>query len=46
VDAWYDRAIAAGATDVRAPKDEFYGRMGKLRDPFGHVWSLSGPPKG
>jgi PhnB protein len=46
VDAIYDRAIAAGATVVRAPKDEFYGRHGKLRDPYGHVWSLAGPAKG
>jgi PhnB protein len=46
VDKVYDRAIAAGATVVRAPKDEFYGRQGKLRDPYGHVWSLAGPPKG
>ncbi len=46
VDAVYDRAIAAGATVVRAPKDEFYGRNGKLRDPYGHVWSVAGPVKG
>ncbi len=46
VDLVYDRAIAAGASIVRAPKDEFYGRSGKLRDPFGHVWSLAGPVKG
>ena len=46
VDAWFDRAINCGATSLRAPKDEFYGRHGKLRDPFGHVWSLVGPAKG
>jgi PhnB protein len=45
VDEVYDRAIAAGATVVRAPKDEFYGRNGKLRDPYGHVWSVAGPVK-
>ena len=33
------RAVAAGATVVRPPKDEFYGeRSGRLRDPFGHEW--------
>lgn len=39
-DTWFDRAIEAGASVVRACTDEFYGRHGKLRDPFGHVWSL------
>jgi len=43
VDAWYDRAVAAGATSLRPPQDEFYGRHAKLRDPFGHVWSIVGP---
>ncbi|SDM44609.1 VOC family protein [Maricaulis salignorans] len=39
-DAWFDRAITAGAAVLRPCSDEFYGRHGKLRDPFGHVWSL------
>lgn len=43
VDAWFGRAVAAGAVVLREPKDEFYGRQGKLRDPFGHVWSFVGP---
>lgn len=35
------RAVAAGATLVRAPQDQFYGeRSGMLRDPFGHEWLL------
>lgn len=46
VDTWHNRAIGAGATTLRAPADEFYGRQCKLRDPFGHVWSLIGPTKG
>ena len=42
VDATYDRAVAAGATGVRPPDDQFYGeRGGRLRDPFGHQWMLS-----
>jgi PhnB protein len=45
VDAWFDRAIGAGAAPVRPPRDEFYGRQGKLRDPFGHVWGITGPLK-
>ncbi|WP_291844481.1 VOC family protein [Maricaulis sp.] len=39
-DAWFDRAVAAGATVVRPCQDEFFGRHGKARDPFGHVWSF------
>ena len=47
VDAWFDRAVAAGGAHVlRPPADEFYGRQGKLRDPFGHVWGITGPKKG
>ena len=45
-DAWYERAVAAGATSLRDPRDEFYGRQAKVRDPFGHVWGLVGPTKG
>lgn len=43
VDKWHERAVGAGAEVLRAPSDEFYGRMSKIRDPFGHVWSLTGP---
>lgn len=43
VDAWLARAGAEGAVTIRAPADEFYGRHARLRDPFGHVWSLTGP---
>jgi len=46
-DAWWDRALAAGAT-VRFPLDnQFWGdRYGQLTDPFGHVWSIGAPVKG
>ena len=41
-DAAFAKAVAAGATSVRPPRDEFYGdRTGTLRDPFGHVWHLA-----
>jgi PhnB protein len=44
VDAVYAAALAAGATEVRAPADAFWGdRYAMLRDPFGHVWSLGTP---
>jgi PhnB protein len=42
VDAVLARAEAAGATTLRAAKDEFYGdRSGMLQDPFGHRWMLA-----
>lgn len=35
------RGVAAGATLLRAPADQFYGeRSGLMRDPFGHAWLL------
>ena len=41
VDAMFKRAIAKGATSLAEPEDKFYGdRMGSLRDPFGHEWSI------
>lgn len=45
-DTWFDRARAEGADVIRPLNDEFYGRSGKLRDPFGHVWGIVGPVKG
>ena len=40
-DAMGARAVAAGATMLMPPKDEFYGERGcKVRDPFGHTWML------
>jgi PhnB protein len=42
VDAVFARALAAGGTELRAVKDEFYGdRTGTLSDPFGHTWMLA-----
>ena len=42
VDATFAKAIAAGATEQRAVADQFYGdRSGTLKDPFGHVWTIS-----
>jgi len=42
VDAAFARALAAGATQLMAPADMFYGdRIGSVKDPFGHVWSLA-----
>lgn len=42
VDATVERAVAAGAEALRPVEDQFYGdRLGTLRDPFGHVWSVA-----
>ncbi|MBA2548235.1 MAG: VOC family protein [Burkholderiaceae bacterium] len=42
VDAAFKKAIAAGATEVRAVADQFYGdRSGTLKDPYGYQWTLS-----
>jgi PhnB protein len=42
VDAVAARAIAAGAKEVRAIQDQFYGmRTGQVADPFGYVWNIS-----
>lgn len=45
-DAWMARAVAEGAEVIRPATDDFYGRHGKLRDPYGHVWSMIGPKTG
>jgi uncharacterized glyoxalase superfamily protein PhnB len=42
VDAWYARAVEAGATASMPPADTFFGdRYGWVSDPFGHIWSLA-----
>lgn len=42
VDAQFDRALAAGATEQSPVQDHFYGdRSGTLVDPFGHVWTVA-----
>jgi uncharacterized glyoxalase superfamily protein PhnB len=46
-DASFERAVAAGAIIERPVADEFHGnRMGWVRDPFGHRWTLSTPIAG
>jgi PhnB protein len=42
VDATFKRAVDAGAKEVRAPEDQFYGdRSGQFEDPWGHRWSIA-----
>lgn len=41
-DTVFKRAIEQGATQVKAPENQFWGdRSGTLKDPFGHVWSIA-----
>ena len=42
VDSSYKKAVAAGATATMPVSDMFWGdRFGKLKDPFGHDWSIA-----
>lgn len=42
VDKLYNQVVAAGATSVMAPMDQFWGdRTATVEDPFGHTWSIS-----
>lgn len=42
VDAWYQRALAGGATSMEEPKDQVYGdRVAAVTDPFGNTWYLA-----
>lgn len=46
-DAWFDRAVQAGAI-VRMPLENmFWGdRYGQVQDPFGYRWSIGAPVAG
>ncbi len=42
VDAAFERAVQAGAKVEMPLMDQFWGdRHGKLKDPFGHCWSIA-----
>ena len=42
VDDVYKRAMEAGARELRAVEDQFYGdRSGQFEDPFGHRWNVA-----
>jgi PhnB protein len=46
VDRMMEQARAAGGEIVAPPEDTFWGaRYGKVRDPFGHIWSFNAPLK-
>lgn len=41
-DAWFDRAVKAGASPVTPVQDMFWGdRFGSVRDPFGVEWAFN-----
>lgn len=44
VDTFYARAVEAGAKVLQPIKNEPYGRICKLEDPFGHTWFFNTPP--
>ena len=42
VDAVFAKAVAAGGSQMKPVIDQFWGdRMGTLKDPFGHVWTVA-----
>jgi PhnB protein len=46
IDAWWKRAVDAGAEVVMPVADMFWGdRYGQLRDPFGVLWAMNSPKK-
>lgn len=41
-DAVFAKALDAGAKELRAVEDQFYGdRSGQFEDPFGHRWNVA-----
>jgi PhnB protein len=41
-DAWFERAVKAGAEPRMPPADMFWGdRYSQVRDPFGHSWAIA-----
>ena len=41
-DAFFDRAVAAGAKVISPMADMFFGsREGRIQDPFGNTWTIS-----
>jgi PhnB protein len=42
-DAWFTRAVQAGAAEVASVHEEHGWRTGRVRDPAGHDWEFSRP---
>jgi PhnB protein len=45
-DAWFERAVAAGATVVSLVSNQHGWRVGRVVDPFGHHWEICKPLSG
>ena len=46
IDAWWQRAVDAGAEPVMPVAEMFWGdRYGQLRDPFGVTWAMNQPKR-
>jgi PhnB protein len=46
IDAWWKRAVEAGAEVTMPIAEMFWGdRYGQLRDPFGIVWAMNQPKR-
>jgi PhnB protein len=45
-DAMFAKALAAGAREVVAMKDDYGWRLGRVVDPFGHHWEIGRPLAG
>lgn len=42
-DAVFARAVAAGAREIVAVKEDYGWRLGRVVDPFGHHWEIGSP---
>ncbi len=42
-DAYFARAIAAGATEVHPVGEQYGWRLGRVKDPYGHDWEIGKP---
>lgn len=45
-DAFFARALAAGATQIWPVHEDYGWRLGRLADPFGHHWEIGKPLSG
>lgn len=44
-DEMFAAAIAAGAQEIDAVKEDYGWRLGRVVDPFGHHWEIGRPLK-
>jgi len=42
-DSLFERAVAAGASEVGAVSEDHGWRVGRVADPFGHHWEIGKP---